>query len=80
MPVNLIIKVDDNFKPHDEDIIVYNQKKDKWEVKSKVSFFAQTKKELIDKDEKIKNLKNEICALNSKISKLAKIVKGGFLK
>ena len=76
MSINLVIKVNENFNSKNNHILVYNSKTKLWETQSKDIFLNETKKELINKDKKIKELEKTIENLNLKIVKLAEIIKG----
>lgn len=76
MAINLVIKVNENFNSKNNHILVYNSKTKLWETQSKDIFLNETKKELIHKDQKIKELEKTIENLNLKIVKLAEIIKG----
>lgn len=76
MAINLVIKVDETFNPNHDNIIVYNSKKKIWEPTTKQAFLNEVNIEFKNKDLVIEEMKKEIETLNSKISKLAQIMKG----
>ena len=76
MSMNLLIKVDGNLNPENNNIIIYNSIKKCWETQSKDKFLIDLKNEIKSKNKEIEELNKKISKLNEKISKLAKIVKG----
>jgi HD superfamily phosphodiesterase len=76
MAINLVIKVDEDFNPEHDNIIIYNSEKGVWELVTKDFFFKEVKKEFQKQFEENKAVAEKIEKLNNKISKLAEILKG----
>ena len=76
MATNIVIKVDDNFNPLHDNVLVYNAKTKIWEAQSKEVILSEVNKEFKKNNEERTKILNEIKTLNSKISKLAEIMKG----
>lgn len=75
MAINLVVKVDEDFNPEHDNIIVYNSDKGVWELVTKDFFFKEVKKEFEKQFEENKAVAKKIEELNNKISKLAGIIK-----
>lgn len=76
---NLVIKVDGEFKPKDNDILVFNSKKNAWEIQTKEVLFNDINKkikELKTKIEEVEKLSLERANQNQdKIIRIARILK-----
>ena len=76
---NVVIKVDGEFKPKDNDILVFNSKKNAWEIQTKEVLFNDINKkikELKAKIEEVEKLSLERANQNQdKIIRIARILK-----
>lgn len=76
---NLVIKVNGELNPKNDDILVYNSSKGVWEVQTKQVFLNDINKKVKDLNKKIDDLKKEndekFTKINNNISKMAKIMK-----
>lgn len=71
----IVISVEDNYKPRNGDVIVYNNDKAFFEVISKEEFLASIKKELKDINIRIDNVNEKAEKNIENIGNLAKIIK-----
>ena len=71
----IVISVEDNYKPRNGDVIVYNNDKAFFEVISKEEFLASIKKELKDINIRIDNVNEKADKNIENIGNLAKIIK-----
>lgn len=71
----IVISVEDNYKPRNGDVIVYNKEKDFFEIISKEEFLASIKKELKDINIRIDNVNEKADKNIENIGNLAKIIK-----
>lgn len=71
----IVISVEDNYKPRNGDVIVYNKEKDFFEIISKEEFLASIKKELEDINIRIDNVNEKSDKNIENIGNLAKIIK-----
>lgn len=71
----IVISVEDNYKPRNGDVIVYNKEKDFFEIISKEEFLASIKKELKDINIRIDNVNEKTDKNIENIGNLAKIIK-----
>lgn len=71
----IVISVEDNYKPRNGDVIVYNNDKAFFEVISKEEFLASIKKELKDINIRIDNVNEKVDKNIENIGNLAKIIK-----
>ena len=71
----IVISVEDNYKPRNGDVIVYNKEKDFFEIISKEEFLASIKKELEDINIRIDNVNEKTDKNIENIGNLAKIIK-----
>lgn len=71
----IVISVEDNYKPRNGDVIVYNNDKAFFEVISKEEFLASIKKELKNINIRIDNLNEKADKNIENIGNLAKIIK-----
>jgi hypothetical protein len=72
----IVISVEDNYKPRNGDVIVYNNDKAFFEVISKEEFLASIKKELKNINIRIDNVNEKADKNIENIGNLAKIIKG----
>lgn len=71
----IVISVEDNYKPRNGDVIVYNNDKEFFEVISKEEFLASIKKELKNINIRIDNVNEKADKNIENIGNLAKIIK-----
>lgn len=71
----IVISVEDNYKPRNGDVIVYNKEKDFFEIISKEEFLASIKKELKNINIRIDNVNKKTDKNIENIGNLAKIIK-----
>lgn len=71
----IVISVEDNYKPRNGDVIVYNKEKDFFEIISKEEFLASIKKELKNINIRIDNVNEKADKNIENIGNLAKIIK-----
>lgn len=71
----IVISVEDNYKPRNGDVIVYNNDKAFFEVISKEEFLASIKKELKNINIRIDNVNEKVEKNIENIGNLAKIIK-----
>ena len=71
----IVISVEDNYKPRNSDVIVYNNDKAFFEVISKEEFLASIKKELKNINIRIDNVNEKADKNIENIGNLAKIIK-----
>lgn len=71
----IVISVEDNYKPRNGDVIVYNKEKDFFEIISKEEFLASIKKELKNINIRIDNVNEKVGKNIENIGNLAKIIK-----
>lgn len=71
----IVISVEDNYKPRNGDVIVYNNDKAFFEVISKEEFLASIKKELKNINIRIDNVNEKADKNIENIGNLAKIIK-----
>lgn len=71
----IVISVEDNYKPRNGDVIIYNNDKAFFEVISKEEFLASIKKELKDINIRIDNVNEKADKNIENIGNLAKIIK-----
>ncbi len=71
----IVISVEDNYKPRNGDVIIYNNDKEFFEVISKEEFLASTKKELENINIRIDNVNEKADKNIENIGNLAKIIK-----
>lgn len=71
----IVISVEDNYKPRNGDVIVYNNDKAFFEVISKEEFLASIKKELKNINIRIDNVNEKAEKNIENIGNLAKIIK-----
>lgn len=71
----IVISVEDNYKPRNGDVIVYNKEKDFFEIISKEEFLASIKKELKNINIRIDNVNEKTDKNIENIGNLAKIIK-----
>lgn len=71
----IVISVEDNYKPRNGDVIVYNNDKSFFEVISKEEFLASIKKELKNINIRIDNINEKADKNIENIGNLAKIIK-----
>lgn len=71
----IVISVEDNYKPRNGDVIVYNNDKAFFEVISKEEFLASIKKELKNINIRIDNVNEKVDKNIENIGNLAKIIK-----
>ena len=71
----IVISVEDNYKPRNGDVIVYNNDKAFFEVISKEEFLASIKKELKNINIRIDNVNEKTDKNIENIGNLAKIIK-----
>ena len=72
---NVILKVQENFNPKDNDILVYNNKKGCWELVTKVAYLNGVNSQIKYLIKEIETMKNEIIDVKDDISKIAKMIK-----
>ena len=73
--VNVVLKVQENFNPKDNDILVYNHSKGCWELVTKVAYLNGVNSQIKALVKENEALKNEIKGVKNDISILAKIIK-----
>lgn len=71
----IVISVEDNYKPRNGDVIVYNNDKAFFEIISKEEFLASIKKELKNINIRIDNVNEKADKNIENIGNLAKIIK-----
>lgn len=71
----IVISVEDNYKPRNGDVIVYNKENDFFEIISKEEFLASIKKELKNINIRIDNVNEKADKNIENIGNLAKIIK-----
>ena len=73
--VNVVLKVQENFNPKDNDILVYNNSKSCWELVTKVAYLNGVNSQIKALVKENEALKNEIKGVKNDISILAKSIK-----
>ena len=73
--VNVVLKVQENFNPKDNDILVYNHNKGCWELVTKVAYLNGVNSQIKALVKENEALKTEIKGVKNDISILAKIIK-----
>lgn len=76
MAINLVIKVDEDFNPNHNNIIVYDEKEKIWKPVTKEFFLKEVNERFKNQLEENRAVAEKIEKLNNKISKLAEILKG----
>lgn len=71
----IVISVEDNYKPRNGDVIIYNNDKEFFEVISKEEFLASIKKEIENINIRIDNVNEKADKNIENIGNLAKIIK-----
>lgn len=72
---NVVLKVQENFNPKDNDILVYNQGKGCWELLTKVAYLNGVNSQIKNLFKENEALRKELKEAKDDISKLAKIIK-----
>jgi len=75
MAQKIIIEIDKNTKPLDQDMLVYSSTKEKYIPKSKTNILTNVTKRFVKDEKEISELSEEIDELKSDLAKLTKIVK-----